>query len=90
MCRFRVNGRPIRRIFHRFQNAPASCERSPSQFLFPTALKTLRGVDDVSADIAEMKVRPIHRFLYQSIKDRIRVVIFFAFRCCCDFEVASP
>ena len=28
MCRFRVNGRPIRRIFHRFQNVPASCERS--------------------------------------------------------------
>ena len=30
MCRFRVNGRPIRRIFHRFQNVPASCERSLS------------------------------------------------------------
>ena len=28
MCRFRVNRRPIRRIFHRFQNLPASCERS--------------------------------------------------------------
>ena len=28
MCRFRVNGRPIRRIFHHFQNVPASCERS--------------------------------------------------------------
>ena len=28
MCRFRVNGRPIRRIFHRFQNVPASCEHS--------------------------------------------------------------
>ena len=27
MCRFRVNGRPMRRIFHRFQNLPASCER---------------------------------------------------------------
>ena len=26
--RFRVNGRPIRRIFHRFQNVPASFERS--------------------------------------------------------------
>ena len=23
-----MNGRPIRRIFHRFQNVPASCERS--------------------------------------------------------------
>ena len=31
MCRFRVNGRPIRRIFHRFQNVPASCERSLNQ-----------------------------------------------------------
>ena len=28
MCRFRVNGMPIRHIFHRFQNVPASCERS--------------------------------------------------------------
>ena len=28
MCRFRVNGRPIRHIFHRFQNLPASCEHS--------------------------------------------------------------
>ena len=27
-CRFRVNGRPSRRIFHRFQNVPASCECS--------------------------------------------------------------
>ena len=30
MCRFRVNGKPIRRIFRRFQNVPASCERSLS------------------------------------------------------------
>ena len=30
MCHFRVNGRPIRQIFHRFQNVPASCERSLS------------------------------------------------------------
>ena len=28
VCRFRVNRMPIRRIFHRFQNVPASCERS--------------------------------------------------------------
>ena len=28
MCCFRVNGRPIRHIFHRFQNFPASCERN--------------------------------------------------------------
>ena len=27
MSRFRVNGRPVRQIFHRFQNVPASCER---------------------------------------------------------------
>ena len=33
MCRFRVNGRPIRRIFHRFQNVPASCERSLSLYV---------------------------------------------------------
>ena len=30
MCRFHVNRRPIRRIFHNFQNVPASCERSLS------------------------------------------------------------
>ena len=37
LCRFRVNGRPIRRIFHRFQNVPTSCERSLSSsfILFP-------------------------------------------------------
>ena len=28
MCHFRVNGRAIRHIFHRFQNVPISCERS--------------------------------------------------------------
>ena len=28
MCRFRVNGRLIHQIFHRFQNMPASCEHS--------------------------------------------------------------
>ena len=33
MCRFRVNRRPIRRIFHRFQNVPASCERSLTQLI---------------------------------------------------------
>ena len=33
MCRFRVNGRPIRRVFHRFQNVPASCERNLSRCL---------------------------------------------------------
>ena len=32
MCRFRVNGRPIRHIFHRFQNVLASCERSLKVF----------------------------------------------------------
>ena len=30
MCRSRVKGRPIRHIFCRFQNVPASCERSLS------------------------------------------------------------
>ena len=28
MCRFRVNRRPIRRVFHRLQKLPASCEFS--------------------------------------------------------------
>ena len=37
MCRFRVNGRPIRHIFHRFQNVPASCDRS-LRFLFDVVL----------------------------------------------------
>ena len=27
LCCFRVNEKPIRHIFHCFQNAPASCER---------------------------------------------------------------
>ena len=30
MCHFRVNRRPFRRIFHRFQHVPSSCERSLS------------------------------------------------------------
>ena len=30
MCHFRVNGRPIHHIFHRFQNVLASCEHSLS------------------------------------------------------------
>ena len=33
MCHFRVNRRPIRQIFHRFQNVPAWCERSLSEIL---------------------------------------------------------
>ena len=31
MCRIRVNGRPIRHIFHCFQGMPASCERNLKQ-----------------------------------------------------------
>ena len=30
ICHFRANGRPIRHNFHRFQNLPASCQRSPN------------------------------------------------------------
>ena len=30
ICRFCVNGRPIRHVFHRFQNVPALRERSLS------------------------------------------------------------
>ena len=43
MCRFRVNRRPIRRIFHRFQNVPASCERSLTLFIlaFQTYMRFL-------------------------------------------------
>ena len=37
MCRFRVNERPIRHIFHRFQNVPASCECSLSCTSWQTA-----------------------------------------------------
>ena len=39
MCRFRVNGRPIRQIFHRFQYVPALCERSL------TSLRLLRATE---------------------------------------------
>ena len=35
MCRFRVNVRPIRHISHRFQNVPASYERSLSHVQVP-------------------------------------------------------
>ena len=38
MCRFHVNGRPIRHIFHHFQNVPASCERSLNRKLFWTII----------------------------------------------------
>ena len=30
MCRFRVNGRPIRHFFHRFEDVPESCEHGLS------------------------------------------------------------
>ena len=33
LCHFRVNGKPIRHIFHHFQNLPASYERNLSQIL---------------------------------------------------------
>ena len=35
VCRFRVNRRPIRHIFHRFQNVPASSESRKSVARFP-------------------------------------------------------
>ena len=41
MCRFRVNRRPIRRIFHRFQNVPTSCERSLS-LMFKSRVNVFR------------------------------------------------
>ena len=41
-CRFRVNVRPIRRIFHRFQNVPASCERSLRPRLHEIGSKWIR------------------------------------------------
>ena len=45
MCRFRVNRRPIRHIFHRFQNLPASCGRS-LRFFFRIAKRSIeaRGI----------------------------------------------
>ena len=39
MCHFRVNGRPIRHIFHRFQNVPASYERSLRLQMIPDSGK---------------------------------------------------
>ena len=36
MCRFRMNGRPIHHIFHRFQNVLASCEGSIKAKRFQT------------------------------------------------------
>ena len=43
MCRFLVNGRPIFHTLHRFQNVPASCERSLSSTSKCVLLNTLHG-----------------------------------------------
>ena len=37
MCHFRVNGRPICHIFHRFWNVPPSCEHSLGGTMVPLA-----------------------------------------------------
>ena len=63
MCRFRVNRRPIRRIFHRFQNVPASCERSLIQrkcnrILYPAFQKNLK---DLSTMLALCSCHMIHQ-----------------------------
>ena len=57
-----------------------------SQFLFQTALRKLRGVYDVSADIAEMKVRPIH-LCSMLIHQESYVFMFWLFPCCNGFEM---
>ena len=44
MCRFRVNARPIRRMFHRFQNVLASCERSLNMIREDKLFQNLRGL----------------------------------------------
>ena len=76
ICRFRVNGRPFRHIFHRFQNLPASCERSLKQnrcycikrsvFLLPlldTAL--LQAVDKISFRMMSRFCRLAEFFIVQ-------------------------
>ena len=65
ICRFRVNRRPIRHIFHRFQNVPASCERSlrMKNFCKLPTIKTLGfGYDSQS------------RFLWSTLDDSIKQV----------------
>ena len=58
MCRFRVNRRPIRHIFHRFQNLPASCERS-LKTAFTRCRRKLDGKDSLQGfDAKEVCLHP--------------------------------
>ena len=62
---FRVNGRPICHIFHRFQNSPVSCESSLiSQILFRIA-KSSSNFPDIpifTASVSECPLYSSHPF----------------------------
>ena len=60
MCRFRVNGRPIRRIFHRFQNVRASCERSLNHSMLSSIYLTT--VIPSSLELAPSRISPRQNF----------------------------
>ena len=55
MCRFRENGRPIRLIFHRFQNVPASCERSLNRATNSKFLAALKREDSLFSIMLKSK-----------------------------------
>ena len=56
MCRFHVNGRPIRQICHRFQNVPASCERSLSYLILRLPSEMDENIDIWLGNGAEKKL----------------------------------
>ena len=59
MCRFRVNGRPIRHIFHCFQNVPAPCERSLNEnHFYEIEQRTKAGIRELNQVFTMSK----HRF----------------------------
>ena len=62
MCRFRVNGRPIRHIFHRFQNVPASCEHSLNLMLHHAIFQILKFA-------RHQYLVSIHHFLLRIVRD---------------------
>ena len=56
MCRFRVNGRPIRHIFHRFQNVAVSCERCLKVGWFPNWLTVKEQGIDLLAILKRIRI----------------------------------
>ena len=64
MCRFRVNGRPIRRIFHRFQNVPASRERSLSKHSMDRFIQNLELLKSLASRGNNHMIKLQHSYLF--------------------------